>query len=97
MKEKKDWVEIVTKSVIWILGIVLIYMLVLKILGHSPIYETIFGVALGVIVAQLFNMSYKVGKLEGDIASVKNTFHYVKEDINKINNNLIKIDHKLKI
>ncbi len=65
--KKVDWFDIISKAVMIVLMAVLIYMLILKVTGHSPTLDTIFGVTLGVLTTGMVNLYYKFGKLEGMI------------------------------
>jgi len=65
MRKKIDYVELITKTAMWVLGIIVIYMLLLKILGHSPTLESILMAIVSIIGANLLFINYKMGKQEG--------------------------------
>jgi len=69
----------------WVLGIVLIYMLILKITGHSPTETAIFGTALGVMATAIYQINYKLGNLIGENKEFKSN---VKESFNKMKTDL---------
>ena len=88
MKEKIDYIELVIKTIMWILGIIVIYMLVLKIAGHSPTLESILLVFVGIIGTNLLFINYKIGKQEGKFNQfeykIKDSFERMKKDLEEI-------------
>lgn len=91
----KNFIEILLYTIIWTLGLIAIYMLILKITNHSPtideIQNIIFGVLATIVLAiiiQFSNIYYRLGKIETiqkymkiDIESIKNDLSYIKKEI----------------
>lgn len=92
MKSKIDYFDLVTKAVMWILGIIAIYMLVLKITGHSPAIDAILTTFTGVIAMGLLNLYYHFGEFNHFIKetfprfekNIQESFERVKEDLAEI-------------
>lgn len=92
MKSKIDYFDLLTKAAMWILGIIAIYMLVLKIIGHSPTIDAILTTFTGVIAMGLLNLHYHFGELNHFIngtfprfeKNIQESFERVKEDLAEI-------------
>ncbi len=53
---KSEYVQLATKIVIWILGSILIYWLILKLTGHSPTMDQLILIGEGLIIGFLFKL-----------------------------------------
>jgi len=88
MKQKIDYFDLVTKAVMWILGIIAIYMLILKITGHSPTIDTILMTVIGILAVGLLNLYYHFGEINNFINrtfprfenNIKESFEKAKDD-----------------
>ncbi len=87
----KDYFELVTKTVMWVLGIIAIYMLLLKIFGRSPTLESILAIIIGIMGTNLLFVNYKMGKMEGKLelidGRVQESFRKIREDLQRENLN----------
>ncbi len=89
MKKHIDYFELLTKTMMWILGIIVIYMLILKIIGHSPTTETVLISFIGIITISLLNLYYRFGEFNNFIKetfprferNIKESFKRLKEDL----------------
>lgn len=83
----KDYFELVTKTVMWVLGIIAIYMLLLKIFGRSPTLESILAIIIGIMGTNLLFVNYKMGKMEGKLelidGRVQESFRKIREDLQR--------------
>lgn len=87
-----DYFDLVTKTVMWVLGIIAIYMLVLKITGHSPTMDTILATFVGIMVMGMLNLYYHLGEFNSFIKEtfprfekrVQESFEHVKEDLQEL-------------
>ena len=76
----------------WILGIIAIYMLLLKITGHSPTLDTILTTFIGILAMGLLNLYYHFGDFNHFIKEtfprfekkIQESFERVKEDLTEI-------------
>jgi len=59
------------KIVIWVLGVIVIYWLLLKITGHSPTSETVFIGVFGAIVTLMGIMLSFIINIKGEIGEIK--------------------------
>ncbi len=88
----KDYFELVTKTVMWVLGVIAIYMLLLKISGHSPALESILAIIIGIMGTNLLFVNYKMGKMEGKLelidSRVQESFSHVKEEFAHVRKDL---------
>ena len=69
MKSKSDYFIISLKVIMWILGILVISMLLLKLTNHSPTLDQVIVTLLGVILAAIFTFSYTIGTHIGEVRS----------------------------
>lgn len=87
---KVDYFELLTKTIMWILGIIVIYMLILKITGHSPTAEAVIIAFTGIIVTNLLFLNYKIGRHEEKFNNIrkdiKESFERIKADLEVIKN-----------
>lgn len=74
-KKLEDYVLFVSKAlfkiIVWILGVILIYWILLKIMGHSPPSETVFMGAFGIIITLMTIMFGFVFNISRDIGEIK--------------------------
>lgn len=59
------------KIIVWVLGAILIYWILLKITGHSPPSETVFMGAFGIIITLVTIMFGFVFNISRDIGEIK--------------------------
>lgn len=83
MGKKTEWVPLISKFIMWVLGILLIYFLLLKILGESPTSDTIFAVTLGMLGANVMYLNYQLGKIDSNIKHLSNQFQALASDFKK--------------
>jgi len=72
---------------LYILLILIIYQLLLKVMGRSPIFETIVVSLLLVLIVNNFRYEFLLGKFLGEYKEFKknvvNSFDNMKKDIKK--------------
>lgn len=79
-----DWIDISTKMIIVIFGLLFIYMVILKLTGHSPTSDAVLGSALTMLGAAVFNLHYKFGQFEGKIETkIDNLTEQLRDRIKK--------------
>ncbi|MBI2564570.1 hypothetical protein HYV79_01095 [Candidatus Woesearchaeota archaeon] len=83
-KEKQSWFEIITNIIIWSLGILLIYWLVLKLTNHSPTFDQIIGGALGILGTVLAKHHHTIGELKEFKENTKRELDYIRNKVDKI-------------
>lgn len=86
MKNKLNiYIVILGKVVVWVLGIAVIIMLLMKLTNHSPTETQILYVMLGGIISYLLIMGYKLGQFVGEVRSFmaisKNSFKKLSRDV----------------
>ncbi len=87
-----DYFDLITKTVMWILGIIVVYMLIVKILGHSPTTEAIVLSLMGIFGMGLLHLYYHYGQFNNFTKetfprfekNIKESFARVKEDLEEI-------------
>lgn len=92
MKAKIDYFDLITKAIMWILGIAAIYMLLLKITDHSPTIDAILTTVIGIMAMGLLNLYYHFGEFNNFIKetfprferNIQESFDRVKEDLTEI-------------
>jgi len=89
---KKDPILSIINLSLYIVLIIVIYFLLLKILGHSPIFETIIATLLIGMIINLFRYEHALGKFIGETTefrkNIKESFHNIKQDIKEIKQEL---------
>lgn len=103
MKKQIDYLDLGMKIVLWILGIALIYMLILKITGHSPTFETVTLAFIGIFGVALLHLYYHFGQSNTFVKetfprferNVKDSFDKIKEEFGEIRSELKQIKQKL--
>lgn len=91
MKRHKieDWIFIKIPTVlIWVLGIIAIYWIFLKLTNHSPTFEQVGVVILGIVGSLVF-------KHNGQIGELKQFKDYSEKEFVRVNTKLDKIDNEL--
>ncbi|MFH1972321.1 MAG: hypothetical protein ABIJ18_02480 [archaeon] len=91
----KNTFETIIVLIIWILGLLAAYMLILKITNHSPTVDQIQNTVLALmgtlviaIIIQFSNIYYRLGKIES-------TLKYNSRDLKNINLDLKDIKKSL--
>ncbi len=83
----RNFIEIITEIIFWILLIILAYQLLLKISGHGPTDFALLYTGFGAIMTYLLTLSYKlgsfVGRVEEFMKNTKESFNRLREDIAK--------------
>ena len=87
------WVSLILKVVGIFLGIATIFMLIWKVFGKGPTSESviIFSVSLvtalvSAVIVFLFNMMYKLGKIESDVGYTKRMVYALAKDFREFKN-----------
>lgn len=69
---------ILLKVLVWILGIIAVYWLILKIMGHSPTSEAVMLIVLSVlttlvsmVISMMFKMNREMGEVRRDVKRIK--------------------------
>ena len=93
MKEKNfaesmSIISLVFKIIGALLGLIAVFLLIWKVFGHSPTSESVIVSLISVltalvsaIIALLFNMMYKFGKMESDISYIKRMMFALIKDV----------------
>ena len=75
------------------LGIITVSLLIWKVFGHSPTSESVIVFVVSVltalvsaIIALFFNIMYKLGRLEGDMAHIKRMLFALIRDFKEFRN-----------
>ena len=55
-------------------------MIILKLSGHSPTSDTIFGIALAIIGTSVVNIHYRFGKFEANQTNLSKQFTALASD-----------------
>lgn len=84
MKNKTDFLIIFFTVVSWIMSCIVIYMILLKITGHSPTLDQIVVVIVSVNFAVASTLMFKFGRMEEFMKSSKITFKKIGDDFNKM-------------
>lgn len=73
---------------LYLVLIIVIYFLLLKVTGHSPIFETIVITLVIGLVINMYRYEFILGKFIGDQEefkdNVKDSFHNLKNDIQEL-------------
>lgn len=76
--EAMSIVSLVFKIIGALLGLMAVFLLIWKVLGHSPTSESVIVFVVSVltalvsaIIALFFNIMYKLGRLESDMTHIK--------------------------
>ncbi len=77
---KFDLHDIVIKILMLVLGIILIIMIILKLIGSSPTTDSIFGVAIGLLITAVYHLTYKVGRIESKLDNLASQFSALAKD-----------------
>lgn len=88
MKNKKNWTGIILNAVIIVLGVIIAYMLILKILGKSPTDFVILYSFIGILVINGFRTENRLGKLEEFANVTKHSFKTIREDVKDFRKNI---------
>lgn len=78
------WTEITTRWIIYIISILIIYMLILKLTNHSPLFETIVAGGVGFLIVNTFKMENRFGKIENHMEVTKRTFGRIGHELDEI-------------
>lgn len=76
--------NLIAQVIIWVVGIVVIYMIILKILGHSPSYEVIIVGLVVLVAGKVYHHGFELGALKEFRKTVVDSFQRVKEDIGNL-------------
>ncbi len=81
-------IDISVQWLIYILSAIVIYMLILKLTDHSPIFEAVIATGLGIIAGIIYKQGNRLSRIEAlmetHIALTKNTFGRIWHELDEI-------------
>lgn len=88
--------NIIAQVIVWVVGIVVIYMIILKILGHSPSYNVIIVALMVLIAGKVYHHGFELGALREFRKTVVDSFQRVKEDIGDLREDIKEVNKTVK-
>ena len=92
---KNEPVLAIINLILYIFLIIVIYQIFLKIIGRSPIFETVIMGILGILIINSFRHEFLLGKFVGENKefkkNIEQSFNHIKEDIKIIRKEIEKI------
>ena len=92
---KNEPILAIINLILYIFLIIAIYQIFLKIIGHSPIFETVIMSILGILIINSFRHEFLLGKSIGENKefkkNIEQSFNHIKEDIKIIKKEIEKI------
>lgn len=90
----KKTMEIISLGIFYVFLVWLVFQIIMKMTGHSPDTETILATAITMIISFLLIATLKVGEFIGKTNSfmenAKESFRRMREDMNKIKDDIDK-------
>lgn len=82
---------ILLKIVVWILGMIAVYWLILKITGHSPTSEAVMLIVLSILTTLVSLVISMMFKMNREMGEVRRDMRYMKVDMKRMNGMLYAI------
>ncbi|GEM_PF-4650835 len=89
------WVDMITRWAIYAISILVIYMLILKLTNHSPLFETIIAGGVGFLIVNTFKVENRFGKMENHMETTKRTFAKIGQEFDKMNARIDSVNDRL--
>lgn len=86
-----DWVEMIFRWFIIVMGIIAIIMLLQKIFGYSPTSNEVMMSFIGILIGLVINLYYKFGRVDEFINVSKRTFLRIGADVQDIRKDITEI------
>lgn len=78
----------IIQFIIWVVGIIVAFMLIQKIFGHSPTYEQIIVGLLILLIGKVYTHGSELGALREFKKAALNSFSHIKEDMDNVKKNV---------
>ena len=85
--KKINWLDLITRVVIWVLSIFVIYLLILEIFGNSPQVDSVQNAVIAIIGAGIFSlytkmndMNYRLGRIDSKLDGLATQFSAMAKD-----------------